>query len=301
LGKPEKIAKERAEMKKKRMATAVYGTILLVLWLAGPAAAGFPAGTRLKILVSNDDGIDAPGIVALVDKLSRIGAVTVAAPPLNSSGASHSMTFYDPIYVTESVRNGVKWYSVRATPATCVRLALENLLQEKPDLVVSGINRGDNVGVVTFYSATVASAREAAINGIPAIAANLLRGKDMDYDSAAEFIAKLAAEVAAKPPKHGIFLNVNIPNVSKEKIRGVLVVPQDTRPAIEFYERGTNPRGDVYYWNYYKELDAGTEKTDIWAIRNGYISITPLSIDQTSPDPEDIKALQSLKVISRGK
>ena len=250
--------------------------------------------TPLKILISNDDGIDAPGIAALFEHLSRIGTVTVAAPLQNTSGASHSVTSQDPILVTEQEKNGSKWYIIKAMPASCVRLALESLLKEPPDFVIMGINRGENVGTVTFYSATIGAAREAAFKGIPSIAVNLAKGKTMDYGPAAEFMVDLVRTLKDKHMKPGTFLNVNVPNLPKDQIKGVLVVPQDTRAPIEFYERRVNPSSQVYYWNQYKNHEPGTDKTDVWALYNGYISLTPLQIDQT--DRGEVKALESLKI-----
>jgi 5'-nucleotidase len=270
----------------------VVGSAIFLLLIG--AAAPQTSQAPLKILISNDDGFDAPGLATLVEHLSKIGTVTVAAPSQEASGSSHSVTSADPILVTESEKNGSKWYNIKATPATCVRLALESLLADKPDLVVTGINKGQNMGTVTFYSATIGAAREAAFKGIPAIAVNLVRGQKMDYGPAAEFIVDLIRSLKDKPLKPGTFLNVNVPNLPKNQIKGVLVVPQDLRAPIEFYEKRVNPSGQVYYWNSYKHHEPGTDKTDVWALRNGYITITPLSIDQTNY--EELNRLDSLKI-----
>lgn len=263
---------------------------LFILFTAGAVWSEGP----FRILVSNDDGIDAPGLAALFEKLSRIAVVTVAAPSHNYSLASHSMTSSEPIVVTEKEKDGAKWYSIAATPATCVRLALESLLEEKPDLVVSGINRGANLGMVTFYSATVGAAREASVKGLPAIAVSLEHGPKMDYEAAAVFVAELVGELVKSPLDPGLFLNVNFPNRPGDQIRGMLVVPQDLRPSRESYERRVNPFGQVYYWNIFSELEPGDEKTDVWAVRNGYISVTPFKVDQT--DAARMKKLKRLKL-----
>ena len=263
--------------------------LLLLIGVSAPQTSQAP----LKILLSSDDGFDAPGLAALFEHLSKIGTVTVAAPSQEASGSSHSVTSADPILVKESEKNGSKWYSIKATPATCVRLALENLLAEKPDFVITGINRGENMGTITFYSATVGAAREAAFKGIPAIAVNLARGQNMDYGPAAEFIVDLVKSLKDKPLKPGTFLNVNIPNMPKDQIKGVMVVPQDLRVSIEFYEKRTNPSGQVYYWKSYKNQEPETIKSDVWGLRNGYITITPFSIDQTNY--QEIKTLDALK------
>lgn len=262
---------------------------LLLIGVAAPQTSQAP----LKILLSNDDGIDAPGLEVLFERLSKIGTVTVAAPSLEASGTSHSLT-NDPIMIKETEKNGSKWYSIKATPATCVRLALESLLAEKPDFVITGINRGENMGTITFYSATVGAAREAAFKGIPAIAVNLARGQNMDYGPAAEFVVDLIRSLKDKPLKPGTFLNLNIPNMPKDQIKGVMVVPMDLRASIEFYEKRTNPMGQVYYWRSFKNLEPEAIKNDTWGLRNGYITIAPFTIDQTSY--EELKKLDSLKI-----
>jgi len=265
------------------------------LIIAAAVLASVPAGAQapLKILVSNDDGADAPGIAALADALSHVGTVTVAAPSQNGSGISHGMTFSGPILVQKTAKNGMTWYAIDALPATCVRLGLEALLPEKPDIVVSGINRGENTGLVTFYSATVACAREAAFQGIPSIAFSLESSPAMDYAAAADFIVSIVREVKKRGLRRGTYLNVNIPALPKERIKGVMVTRLDERPSLESYERRTNPEGQVTFWPLYKELGAGDTKADIWALRNGYISVTPMSIAQT--DEQGLKDLADMK------
>jgi 5'-nucleotidase len=249
--------------------------------------------SRPKILVSNDDGIEAPGLAALVAALEKVGTVTVAASAGEQSGVSHGMTTRKLIPVRESNRGGTKWFAIDATPASCVRLALEVLLPEKPDIVVAGVNRGENVGLVTFYSATVAAAREAAFLRIPAISVNLKSAESMDYAAAADFTAALVRELTRSGLEKGLFLNVNIPALPKNKIKGILVTSQDVRPTAEFFEKKETRGGETLYWPSYKTLDAGPEGTDTWAMRNGYIAITPLSLDQT--DAVAIKKLKDLE------
>jgi 5'-nucleotidase len=268
--------------------TAVFIIAAAVL-INGPAGADAP----LKILVSNDDGADAPGIAALAEALATLGTVTVAAPSQNRSGVSHGMTFSGPIPVQKTGKNGMTWYTIDALPATCVRLALEALLPEKPDIVVSGINRGENSGLVTFYSATVACAREAAFQGIPAIAFSLESSPEMNYTAAADFIVSIVREVKKRGLRRGTYLNVNIPALSKERIKGVMVTRLDLRPSLESYEGKTNAEGQIIFWPLYKELGADDPKADIWALRNGYISMTPMIIDQT--DEQGLKDLADMK------
>jgi 5'-nucleotidase len=283
------LSQKEASMPRKKI--FFWTTALIIataVLMTGPAGAQAP----LKILVSNDDGADAPGIAALADALSRVGTVTVAAPSKNWSAVSHGMTFSGPIMVQKTTKKGIIWYAIDALPATCVRLGLEALLPEKPDIVVSGINRGENTGLVAFYSATVACAREAAFQGIPSIAFSLESSPAMDYAAAANFIVSLVREVKKRGLRRGTYLNVNLPALPKERIKGVMVTRLDERPSLESYERRTNPEGQVTFWPLYKELGAGDTKADIWALRNGYISVTPMSIDQT--DEQGLKDLADM-------
>ena len=240
------------------------------------------ASGPLKILVSNDDGIEAPGILALAEALQPLGTVTVAAPRDPRSGVSHGVTSDRPIAVLESRRRGMTWFSIDALPATCVRLALEKLLSERPDLVVSGINRGENLGAVTFYSATVAAAREAALLGFPAIAVNLAAGKDMDYTVAAGILADIVRALGRNGIGKGAFLNVNVPALPKESIRGVRIAKQDTRAPIDLFERSVTPEGAAFYKPSWKHLEPAGKDTDIWAVRNGYVSVSVFGIDQSA-------------------
>jgi 5'-nucleotidase len=247
-----------------------------------------------RILVSNDDGISHPGTQALIPKLTLLGEVTVAAPSKNQSGVGHGSTFPGPIKVEAWERDGVKWFSIEALPATCVRLALTTLLSNKPDIVVAGINKGANVGVITFSSGTVACAREAAYRGIPAVSVNMQSGKIMDYNAAADFIAVLVKELKEKGLPAGTYLNINIPILPKDQIKGVLITKQDLRPPDERYEKRTSPEGEPGYWSIYKVLEEGDTKSDTWAISHGFISITPLHIDQTQYS--QIKNMKSWKI-----
>ncbi len=265
-------------MSRTRLSSRRIGALIAVVFLAASA----PGQARLKILISNDDGVDAPGIEALCNALSSIADVTVSAPSENKSGVGHGMNFSLPIMVKAYEKNGVPWFAVNGLPGTCVRIGIKALVREKPDLVVSGINRGENTGTVTFYSGTVACAREAAIQGIPSIAVSLENGPEMDYRAAADFVARLVREITAEGLlKSGEILNVNYPARPKERIKGVLLTRQDMRADDEYYEKRTGPSGQLYFWPVYTESAAGDDKADIWALRNGYISITPMGFDQT--------------------
>jgi len=279
-------------MKLARTAVLVLGIMVTLTIIAPPARPDQPA---YRLLLSNDDGIDAPGLAALVEKLSALGSVTVAASRADRSGVSHGVTSNAPIKVEESDRNGVTWYAIDALPATCVRLAIEALLPARPDIVIAGINNGNAAGVVSFFSATVACAREAAMTGLPAIAVHLEKSETMDYKGAAAFIAALVQEIRDKKLPHGVFLNINIPALPREQIRGVMITKQDLRSTLQFYEKRTDPAGAVFYWPSYKHLEPDQEQTDIWALKNGFISITPFQIDQTAAS--ELKPLESWAIL----
>ena len=241
----------------------------------------FFAQKPYRILISNDDGFQAPGILALVEKLKPLGEVTVAAPAVNQTGVGHALTFGRPIEVKSWETDGCRWFAIAATPAVCVRMALTTLLPQQPDVVVSGVNKGENTGVITFSSGTVSCAREAAYRNIPAIAVSLEEGPQMDYGAAAEFTVRLLLEVRKRGLPAGTYLNVNFPARTSDQIKGVLVTRQDMRPADEHYAKRTSPEGKEEHWSVYRPLTGGEEDTDTWAFTQGYISITPMTIDQT--------------------
>ena len=250
--------------------------------LAVLAVAAVDAQPRPRILLSDDDGISAAGLVALYPELAKLGEVTVAAPAENQSGVGHGITYAEPIFVREieplakaEAPQG-KWYRIVARPATCVRLALASLLAEKPDLVVSGINRGENTGYVVYMSGPLGAAREAAFDGIPAIAASQVIGPDMDYRPGAAVVGRVAAEVLRRGMPRGTFLNVNIPAGG---IKGVKVVPHALTAGTNTYEKRVSPRGETYFWNVWKEPAAEGTATAAGAVRSGYVAVTPLDVD----------------------
>ena len=255
---------------------------LVLAILSAPLSAS-PDQQPYRILISNDDGFKAPGIQALFNRLKSLGEVTVAAPASNQSLVGHGFTFGRAIDVESWETEGSRWFAIAATPATCVRMALTSLLPQLPDVVVSGINKGENTGVITFSSGTVSCAREAAYRDIPAIAVSLEEGPQMDYAAAAEFAARLLLEVRKRGLPAGTYLNVNFPACPSDQIKGVLVTRQDKRPADEHYAKKTSPEGKTEYWSVYRPLTGGEKDTDTWAFTQGYISITPLTIDQTMP------------------
>lgn len=284
------------EKKRQSLLISIIRFAFCLYFLSSTAVLG---QQPFRILISNDDGINHPGTLSLVTKLTSLGEVTVAAPPRNQSGVGHGTTFPGPIAVEAWERDGVKWFSIEALPATCVRLALTSLLTEKPDVVVAGINKGANMGVITFSSGTVACAREAAYRGIPALAVNMDRSETMDYDGASDFIAAFLKEFKTKRLSPGTYLNINIPALPKGQIKGVLVTKQDLRPPDDRYEKRISPEGKTGFWSVYKLLRDGDPKSDTWALSHGYISITPFHIDQTQYS--EIKSMETWKVIKKNK
>lgn len=230
-----------------------------------------------NILLTNDDGIHAPGLRALIPALQELGTVTVVAPSTERSASAQSLTLRQPIYCDQI---GEREYSIEGTPADAVILAFHSLLPAKPDLVVSGINRGGNMGENIYYSGTVGAAMEGAINGVPAIAASLAcRPKSCDFSAAAEFIRVLAPLVLQQGLPKGVMLNVNVPQPSKG---GVRVARQSSKITRNLLTPGQDPRGRKYFWLHEQQLVDGIEPdTDMAAIRDGAISITPLQLDHT--------------------
>jgi 5'-nucleotidase len=276
-----------------RIRPRLFGILVLVVGLAAAAAAcgqaQAPAASRpLTILITNDDGIEAPGIMALAEAFGPLGRVTVAAPRHQRSGASHGVTSDRPIQVRESERGGQRWIAIDALPATCVRLAVEELLPVKPDLVLSGINRGENLGTVTFYSATVAAAREAAFQGLPAIAVNLAAGEDMDYGAAAAIAVAIVKAIGPEGIPRGAYLNINVPALPRERLLGIRLTRQDTRAPIDRFERSVSPEGLVEYTPSWSHLEPAGDGTDIWAVRKGYVSVSVFGFDQSAAAPPGV-------------
>jgi 5'-nucleotidase len=281
------------------------GVEIVVLALVFAAACGEapqpPAPGPLSIVITNDDGIEAPGIQALAEAFRPLGRVTVAAPSGNRSGVSHGVTSNRVIAVRESDRGGQKWFAIDALPATCVRLALEELLPDKPDLVLSGINRGENLGTVTFYSATVAAAREAAFLGVPAIAINLASAEDSGYETAASVTATIVRALGRSGIARGTFLNVNVPGLPPERLRGIRITRQDTRAPVDFFEKWVGLDGSMEYRPRWEHLPPGAEGTDIRAVRGGYVSVSIFGFDQSAAAPPAaavaLKRLESIPLI----
>lgn len=242
----------------------------------------------LKVLISNDDGIHANGIQTLIEKLSQIYEVYVAAPDRERSATGHALTLHKPIAIEEIELKFpvVKAYSISGTPSDCVKLAANALFPGvKFDVVLSGINHGPNLGSDVLYSGTVSAALEGAIQGYPSIATSLVNGfeKLADFNHGAEFIANFLPKImdVGIPPKS--ILNINIPAVSLQHMTGVKVTDLGTRMYTDSYERRVDPRGRTYYWLAGEIIDTTeAETSDVEAIRNNMVSISPVHYNLTN-------------------
>jgi 5'-nucleotidase len=242
--------------------------------------------TKPLILVTNDDGITAPGIRALIEVMNTIGDVVVVAPDSPQSGMGHAITINSTLYVEKiKIDNGKqKEYSCTGTPADCVKLAINEILDRRPDICVSGINHGSNSSINVIYSGTMSAAIEAGIEGIPAVGFSLL-----DYNYNADFRAskRIVKNIIQTILKHkkvdGVVYNVNIPNGLHKEIQGIKVCRQAKGNWIEEFDKRKTPQGKDYYWltGKFVNLDKG-EDTDEWALQNNFASIVPIQFDLTA-------------------
>lgn len=239
----------------------------------------------MKILVSNDDGYLATGINVLTAALEQVADVVVVAPDRNRSAASNSLTLSTPLRVSEF---GPNRYKVDGTPSDCVHLALTGLLDYEPDLVVSGINHGANLGDDVIYSGTVAAAMEGRFLGLPTIAVSLVGRKLQHFDTAAAVASELVQKIERAPLASDVVLNVNVPNVSVDDLAGVRATRLGFRHKSEQILKDTDPYGQPIYWvgPAGAGQDAG-EGTDFFAIEEGFASVTPLKVDLTRHDAID--------------
>lgn len=238
----------------------------------------------LRILLTNDDGVYAPGLAALRRELSRYGEVVVVAPATEQSGVGHAITIQTPLVVQE-VYDGdtcIGW-SVDGSPADCVKLACMELLDRPPDLVVSGVNAGSNVGINVLYSGTVAAAVEGAFFGITAFAISSEFAPHPDFAGAASHGVAVLRRILRDQPPAGLLFNINIPALHRGPPKGVRIVPQGVARYAERFERRVDPRGRTYFWAAV-ELVPGCDdrQTDIAAIADRYIAVTPLRFDLTN-------------------
>ncbi len=235
----------------------------------------------MQILLTNDDGIFAPGLAAIYKELVKIGDVTVVAPADSRSGASHSVTFKEPLVCNKVDINGLfHGFSVQGSPADCVKLACLQICEQPIDLLVAGINNGVNAGINIYYSGTVAAAMEGAFLKIPSVAMSLAVDDHMDYEKAAEHCVKVLKKLM--PLESGYVTNINIPQLSKGRPKGVRVVPQSIGGFHEYYVTQKNEQGQTVF-----QLAAGMHReeedsTDTTALTDGFITVTALALGMTN-------------------
>jgi 5'-nucleotidase len=238
----------------------------------------------VQILLTNDDGIYAPGLAALERQLRKMGTVTVAAPLTEQSGVGHSITYLKPLMARKVFDDtgSQRGWAVEGSPADCVKLAISELCPQRPDLVVSGINSGLNAGINVLYSGTVAAAIEGAFFGINSVAVSLEYDEHARYDQAAIQAAAIIGQILdQQEPKSQLF-NLNIPSAALDSQAEVHVVPVATAPWGEDFEQRRDPRGRKYYWATGMQPDPPSDtETDLSAIRAGHITLTPLQFDMT--------------------
>ena len=242
-------------------------------------------------MITNDDGIHAGGLWALEKALSAQYRTTVVAPDVERSAVGHSITLAHPLRVTKAQTNGGWGYAVTGTPADCVKLGVLEILDARPDLVVSGINSGPNVGVNLNYSGTVSAAKEAALMGIAAIAVSQSPTPDRDFGAAVSVVCTLIARILQEGLPSGTFLNVNVPNCPPDQIQGIRITRQGISRLKETFHKRTDPRDQTYYWqgtetqSFDRDMD-----TDDAVLSKNYVSVTPIRCDMT-----DYQAMERLR------
>lgn len=244
------------------------------------------------IILSNDDGFNSEGLRVLRQEVSKFADVLVVAPETEQSAMGHAITLSDPLRVREVREHGeLIGYAVKGTPADSVKIAITVLLDEPPEMVISGINRGGNLGTCAIYSGTVSAATEACIMGVPAMAVSLNTFENPDFSPAAEFIGKFVPFILKKGLPEGTVLNINVPAVPKNKIAGTAITRQGKSRVIETFDKRVDPHNNIYYWlageMRFDEVDEGT---DCEMVSKNYISITPIHYDLTN-----FKALEEMK------
>jgi 5'-nucleotidase len=238
------------------------------------------------IFVTNDDGIHAKGLKALTDVAKQFGKVVVVAPTEGQSGMSHAITVKTPIRVYKiNDDEPIIKYTCNGTPVDCVKMAINQILPNRPDLILSGINHGGNASSSVLYSGTMAAAIEGCINEIPSIGFSLLDfSRDADFSMAQHYAEKIIAKALANGIPNGMCLNVNVPYKPIEEIKGIMICRQNHGVWREEFEHRTDPNGYDYYWltGTFEDLEPHAEDTDEWALRNNYVSIVPVQYDFTA-------------------
>jgi len=236
-------------------------------------------------LVTNDDGITAPGIHSLVEAVKDLGKIVVVAPDKPQSGMGHAITIGQPLRLhTVQFMDGIEAYGCSGTPVDCVKLAVDKVLHRKPDICLSGINHGANHSINVIYSGTMSAAVEAAIESIPSIGFSLLDDSiEADFTAARKCVRLLTQKLLANPLEKHMILNVNIPPIADELIKGIKVCRQAYAKYDEDFIERLDPTGKKYYWltGEFKNMDKGRD-TDVWALENNYISVVPVQFDLTN-------------------
>nr|WP_294925482.1 5'/3'-nucleotidase SurE [uncultured Flavobacterium sp.] len=238
------------------------------------------------ILVTNDDGITAPGIRSLIEVMKTIGEVIVVAPDKPQSATGHAITINNTLYLNKISKENdpITEYSCSGTPVDCVKLAVNEILKRKPDLCVSGVNHGSNSSINVIYSGTLSAAVEAGIEGIQAIGFSLLDYNwDADFEPIKSLIKKIVLETLEKKLPPGVILNVNFPKLKEKEIKGIKICRQAKALWIEKFDKRQTPFGKDYYWlsGEFVNQDKGDD-TDEWALENGYVSVVPVQFDLTA-------------------
>ena len=271
----------RAPQRIVALAASLLACVLALTTVGAGATAQTPRPFR--ILLTNDDGVRSPGILAVALALRGQAELTIAAPNENQSGKGHSITTSDPIFVdTITLAPDLPAYSLQTTPASCVKVAVGALMTQRPDMVVSGVNRGYNLGTVTYVSGTVGAAREAALMGIPSIAASLAV-EETDYKPAAEIVRQVVEMVRRNGLEPGSFLNVNVPPGTANAIKGIQLTRQSRLGGVERFEEQKSPRNRRFFWSVWNEPTGDVEGTDVWAVEHGHAAVTPLRVGEFDP------------------
>jgi 5'-nucleotidase len=250
----------------------------------------------MRILLTNDDGILAEGLIALYEELAEDFEISVVAPETEMSAVGHAITLSNPLRVRRFKRNGVFFgYGVSGTPADCVKIGVQKILKQRPAMIISGINLGSNLGIDLLYSGTVSAATEGAFLGIPSIALSLNTKNDPDFRFPARFSRRMIRFVMENGLREGTALNVNIPAIPENQIKGISFTTQDLVRQRDVYEKRNDPRGDVYYWLASQTPVAESmQNTDLKALMENRITITPITFDLT--DLKELKRLTSLPI-----
>ncbi len=245
------------------------------------------------ILISNDDGVNAKGLSYLINVAKKYGDVFVVAPEKGESGMSHAITIKNPLRVNKLKESKeLTVYACSGTPVDSIKLALNQLIERTPDLILSGINHGSNSAVSLVYSGTLGAAREGAINGIPSIGFSVTdHDKNADFNASAHFADIIIKDVLENGMPKDSFLNVNIPNIPLSEIKGIKICKQTDGVWKQEYEKRIDPHGGVYYWltGYFSNNEPNNEMTDEWALQNNYVAVVPVQLDTT-----DYKYLEKL-------